>query len=220
MTAATPARHPLQPPEERFPELRGKIREADRLAPPIEGTDARYRLGPGDLVQVLAPRGPALLRVRIDPEGGSTRLGGLPVEVNWSGRTLAEVKAEIRSRFPTLSGARVHVRPHFECPPDAHRVGVIGEAAVEIPWSPGLRLVAALDAAGLIPQAADREVWIVRRGDETFIHCNLWAFFSSADTRHDPPLEPTDFVVVAPAHEADDATWRLMLDLMAETQPR
>lgn len=209
--------HLSQPIETRYPELRGRVLSADRLPAAIEPTDARYRIRPCDRVQALPPGGAALLRVRIDRDGKSVRLGdSLPVDVNWAGRTIAEVKAEVQARFPAQGPMRVHVRPHEGCAADAHAVRVVGESAVEVPWSAGLRLIDALDLARCVPPAHASDAWILRRGDGTFIHADLWALFASADRRHDPILEPTDIVVVGPKESFDDARWRLMMAWMDE----
>lgn len=202
---------PPPAPDARDPRLAGRLLTSDRLPPAPSPSDEGYRLQQGDLVQVGPARGPVLLRARIDHDGRTVRLGdGLPVDADWSGRTIADLRAELRERFPRIPSLRVHVRPHFQC---AHLVTVVRDGAADVPWSSGLRLHEALDRAGALP-LREGDVWIVRRADGVFIRCDVRAFFASADPRHDPALEPADIVVVLPPSGETEGVWSLMLALL------
>jgi protein involved in polysaccharide export with SLBB domain len=182
--------------------------------PPIEWT-----VSPGTSLNIVMPDSGAQTYY-VGPNG----YVDLPFigPVRMSGRTLEDIKEEIRSKL-----ARYYVRPEVRInvvsAPQTFAAGfgpggpsyvttggdqivVMGVSQTRliqnIPFTGNQTLVGVLGIAGLPPEAEWRAIRVIRRSDVDplrqgrIIICDLWSYFAEGDVRQDIPLFPGDVVFV------------------------
>ena len=167
---------------------------APQRTPAAAGATPEYRVGPGDLLQVVVWKEPDLTRdilVRVDGRATLPLLG----EVEATGRSPRQLADEIArglGRFITAPQVTVGVAQA------AARVYVVGRVlrSGELPLSIPLTVVQALALSGGFQEFARTDSILIVGRDRTVTPFNYKRFEEGRDLEHNVALTPGDTVVV------------------------
>jgi polysaccharide export outer membrane protein len=162
-------------------------------------SDGRYRITPGDVLEITFPFLPEFNQtVAVQPDGYVT-LKEIP-DIRAQGRTLAQVRADVRAAYASFVREPVFTiaLKEFEAP------SFVANGAVEKPGRYDLRgpitLTQALALAGGTTWGANTsQVVLYRRhaGEAVEVkQINVQRMFAKKDLSEDPLLQPGDMIVV------------------------